>query len=103
MAMMLAAMNSDFTRFFNRARNDGPGVSSMASGAAGAAGAADLARVPGACWSAACAARRAAAMKLDLPPAAAAGAGPPSAASDAAMRADALARSGGGPEPGSSG
>src|ERR1019366_2428490 len=66
MAMMLAAMNSDLTRFIILARSDGVSRSYASTGSARGA------RALG-CCTAAWAARRAAAIKLDLPPAAAVG------------------------------
>ena len=101
-ATMLAAMNSDLTRFIILLRSDGASGSSSSrtSGACGGGGGARSAVF----CTAAVAARRAAALKPDvLPGAAAFAAELPSAASDMAMRAPGLARNFGGPEPGSSG
>ena len=93
-ATMLAAMNSDLTRFIILPRTE-DGLWAAIAGPA-------LRRLSGSC-EAACAARRAAAMKLEWPARGVAGSAPPSAASEAAMRAAGLPRAGGGPEPGSSG
>src|SRR5579872_2427757 len=89
MATMLAAMNSDLTRFIILERAVLPfDPSARGDRAFGS-------------WPAAWAARRAAAMKLDLlPVAAAAGRTPAKLASEATMRAPAAR---GGPDPGSSG
>src|SRR5450830_1401871 len=94
-ATMLAAMNSDLTRFISWPRRDDASPSSVSTGSGRGA------RSRGDC-AAACAARRAAAMKPDLPPgvAAVAGPAPTSAASEAAIRVAGLARNGGGPDPG---
>src|SRR5450631_2646223 len=102
---MLAAMNSDLTRFIILLRSDGCSVSSISTGSA-----ARGARPLGAC-TAAWAARRAAAMKPDFPLGVAAGGAPaecppndgPRAASEAAMRAAGWTRKAGAPDPGSSG
>ena len=93
-ATMLAAMNSDLTRFIILPGTEGALLPAIAGPA--------LRRLSGSC-EAACAARRAAAMKLEWPERGVAGRAPPSAASEAAMRAAGLPRAGGGPEPGSSG